>query len=118
MSDSRKKKRPNRADPQQRFIKAKRRNLLAEPGPKEVVIVLDGLKPNFNIGKIFRSADAFGIRKIHLIGIDYFDPAPAKGALRWVPAVFDDSFAPCSTTLREEGYELFVFTPHDGKPLE
>ncbi len=83
-----------------------------------MAIVLDSLKPNFNIGKIFRSADAFGVRKIHLIDTDFFDPAPAKGALRWVPAVFNSSFADCHRTLKEEGYHLFVFTPHDGESLQ
>ena len=67
----RKKRKKARLDAQQRFIKEKRRNLLAVPGPREMVIVLDGLKPTFNIGKIFRSADAFGVRKIHLINIDF-----------------------------------------------
>ena len=110
----RKKRKKARLDAQQRFIKEKRRNLLAVPGPREMVIVLDGLKPTFNIGKIFRSADAFGVRKIHLINIDFFNPAPAKGSLRWIPAVFDDSFATCYSTLRQEGYEFFVLTPHSG----
>jgi len=100
-----------------RFLKQKRRNLLAVPGPREAVIVLDGLKPNYNIGKIFRSADAFGIRSVHLVGIGMFDPAPAKGSFRYVPAVFHDSFTSCHDRLAGEGYELFVFTPHGGEPL-
>ena len=52
------------------------------------MIVLDHLKPAFNIGKIFRSADAFGAREVHLVGIDFFDPAPAMGSFKWVPARF------------------------------
>ena len=114
----RKKRKQLRLDAKQRFIREKRRNLLAEPGPQQVVIVLDGLQPTFNIGKIFRSGDAFGVRRIHLIGTDFFDPTPAKGSFRWVPAVFDNSFAACHQTLRKEGYEFFVFTPHDGAPLQ
>ena len=102
----------------QRFTKQKRRNVLAQPGIRDVVIILDGLKPNYNIGKTFRSADAFGIRKIHLIGIDVFDPAPAKGSFRYVPAVFDDSFKDSYNALIEEGYEFFVFTPEGGRSLQ
>ncbi len=117
MGTSRKKRNRARENLEQRFIKQKRRNILAEPGPRDVVIVLDGLKPSYNIGKIFRSADAFGIRQVHLVGIDLFDPAPAKGSFRYVPAVFTDSFAASHTRLAEEGYELFVFTPHNGEPL-
>lgn len=103
---------------QQRFIKQKRRNLLAQPGPKDLVIVLDGLKPNYNIGKIFRSADAFGVKKIHLVNIDFFDPAPAKGSFRYVPAVFDTDFVTCYQKLKEEGYQLIIFNPQNGKPLQ
>ncbi len=114
----RKKRIQARDNLQQRFIKQKRRNLLAKPGPREMAIVLDGLKPTYNIGKIFRSGDAFGIYKIHLIGIDYFDPAPAKGSFRYVPAVFDKSFSTSHQSLKEEGYEFFIFTPHGGKPLQ
>lgn len=110
MSNSRKRSK-GRDNVQQRFIKQKRRNVLAKPGKREIVIVLDNLKPNFNIGKIFRSAEAFGINRIHLIGIDIFDPAPAKGSFRYVPAVFDDSFKNTFQTLSNEGYEFFVFTP-------
>lgn len=107
-----------RENAHQRFIKQKRRNLLAQPGPREVAIVLDGLKPSFNIGKIFRSADAFGARKIHLVGIDFFDPAPAKGSFRYVPAVFDENFNNCHQKLKEEGYTFFFFSPHGGKQLQ
>ena len=114
----RKKRKQLRLDAKQRFIREKRRNLLAEPGPQQVVIILDGLQPTFNIGKIFRSGDAFGVRKIHLIGTDFFDPTSAKGSFRWVPAVFDNCFAACHQALREEKYEFFVFTTHGGAPLQ
>ena len=114
----RKKRKQARYDAQRRFNKDKNRNLLAVPGPREVVIVLDGLKPSFNIGKIFRSGDAFGTREIHLVGTNFFDPGPAKGSFRWVPAVFDDCFATCHKTLADEGYDFFVFTPHGGQALQ
>lgn len=115
---SRKKRLQGRDNLLQRFTKQKRRNLLAQAGPREVVVVLDGLKPNFNIGKIFRSANAFGIRKIHLIDVDLFDPAPAKGSFRQVPAVFDENFQNCHLTLAQEGYDFFVFTTVGSKSLQ
>lgn len=95
----------------QRFAKQKQRNVLAQPGPRDLIVILDGLKPNYNIGKIFRSAEAFGVRQIHLAGIEAFDPAPAKGALKHVPAVFEERFANAYAKLREEGYAFFIFMP-------
>ena len=76
--------------------------------PHDCVLVLDRLKPTFNVGKIFRSAETFGCREIHLIDIDFFDPAPAMGAFRWVPAVFHKRFMTCYADLLEAGlYPLY-----------
>jgi tRNA G18 (ribose-2'-O)-methylase SpoU len=94
-----------------RFRRQKRLNPLAEPGRHPFVIVLDHLKPTFNIGKIFRSADAFGARAVHLVGIDFFDPAPATGSFKWVPARFHATFAACYTELKQQGYFFFTLEP-------
>jgi tRNA G18 (ribose-2'-O)-methylase SpoU len=106
-----------RAAAQRRFRRQKNANLLAPPGPHDFVIILDGLKPAFNIGKIFRSADAFGAREIHLVGIDFFDPAPAMGSFKWVPARFHDRFDACYHDLVKQGYTLFTLDPVRGTPL-
>ena len=95
-----------------RFKRAKRRNMVdAEPGLHQCILVLDGLKPDFNIGKIFRSADAFGVREIHLIGVKAFDPEPAKGSVRWVTFHPHDDFASCYAVLSEQGYAIVVLEP-------
>ncbi len=52
---------------QRRFRRQKQRNVLAKPGIHEMIIVLDHLKPSYNVGKIFRSADAFGVRRVDLV---------------------------------------------------
>ena len=83
----------------------------AEAGPRDCIIILDNLKPSFNVGKIFRSGDAFGIREIHLVGIDYFDAKSAKGSFKYVPASFHNSFAECYELLMARGYTLFVLEP-------
>ncbi|WP_298035742.1 TrmH family RNA methyltransferase [uncultured Desulfuromonas sp.] len=95
----------------QRYNKERQRNLLARPGAHDFVLVLDNLKPGFNVPKIFRSAEAFGAREVHLVNIGPFDPAPAKGSFRKVPARFHDDFRPCQDSLRSEGYDLFVLDP-------
>lgn len=91
------------------YQKDRNRNLLAQPGPHQCVIVLDKLKPSYNVAKIFRSAEAFGAHAVHLIDIGPFDPSPAKGSFRKVPARFHETFADCYASLTEQGYELRVF---------
>ena len=92
-------------------------NQLAVPGPHAGIVILDHLKPPFNIGKIFRSADAFGMREVHLVGIDYFDPGPARGSFKWVPAHFHSDFDSCYQVLRGQGYQLFATGPEADETL-
>jgi len=101
----------------QRYNKQRQRNLLAQPGPHDCVVVLDHLKAGFNVAKIFRSAQAFGAREVHLIGIGPFDPAPAKGAFKAVPARFHEAFAPCHAELHDRGYRLYTLEPGCGECL-
>ena len=93
------------------FRRHKNFNMLATPGVHEFIIVLDHVKSDFNIGKIFRSADAFGAREVHLIGIDKFNPASARGSFKWVPAQFHQQFGRCYDSLLERGYTLFTLEP-------
>lgn len=101
-------RRQRRAQALQRYEKERRRNALAAPGAHEFVVVLDNLKPGFNVAKIFRSAETFGAREVHLINVGPFDPAPAKGAFRKVPARFHDTIADCHAELTQRGYQLFT----------
>lgn len=103
--------RAERKNALKRYEKHRRRNLFAEHGVHPFVIVLDHLKAGFNVAKIFRSAEAFGAREIHLIGIGPFDPAPAKGAFKNVPAIFHEDFASCYSSLLEQGYALYALEP-------
>lgn len=95
----------------QRFKKHYRKNRLSKAGPHRFIIVLDHLKPAFNIGKIFRSADAFGAKEVHLVGIDFFDPAPAMGSFKWVPAIFHQNFEECREEIKKRGYSIFIMEP-------
>lgn len=97
---------------EKRYNKHLRHNkLYAEPGKHQFVIILDHLKPLFNIGKIFRSADGFGARAVHLVGTSYFDAKSAKGSLKWVPVVFNDSFEICYRDLEEEDFTFYLLDP-------
>jgi tRNA G18 (ribose-2'-O)-methylase SpoU len=94
-----------------RYEKERQRNVLAKPGVHDCALVLDSLKPGFNVAKIFRSAEAFGARAVHLIDIGPFDTNPAKGSFRKVPAAFHEDFASCYHQLTEDGYTLFLLEP-------
>jgi tRNA G18 (ribose-2'-O)-methylase SpoU len=59
--------------------------IMASPGPFPFVMILDHLKIDFNIGKIIRSAEAFGAHAVDVVGTSFFDPRPAKGCLKRVP---------------------------------
>lgn len=102
---------------EQRYRKNRQRNVMAEPGEHEFVIVLDNLKAGYNVPKIFRSAQAFGASAIHLVNIGVFDPAPAKGAFRKVPARFYDTYAQVHSTLLDAGYTLYAMMPGAPEPL-
>jgi len=113
----RRSKQDSRNQTAQRYEKQRRKNLLAEPGVHEFIIVLDHLKAGFNVPKIFRSAEAFGAREVHLINIGMFDPAPGKGAFKKVPARFYDSFDECYQKLKSQGYSIFTLEAERGNPL-
>jgi len=96
----------------ERFIRARRRSLVdARPGIHSCIVILDGLKPDFNIGKIFRIADALSIEEIHLINVDFFDPDTAKGSVRWVPFYQHDDFESCYNDVLGRGYQCFALEP-------
>jgi tRNA G18 (ribose-2'-O)-methylase SpoU len=101
-----------------RFERERRRNLRAQPGAGDLILVLDHLKPGFNVAKIFRSAQAFGAREIHLVAVGPFDPAPAKGALRAVPARFFDHFDESLQLLRAGDYCVFRLLADGGDALQ
>jgi len=92
----------------QRYDKQRQRNVMAKPGVHAFAVVLDNLKGGYNVPKIFRSAEAFGAHSVHLVNVDWFDPAPAKGSFRKVPAKFYDEFAACYNVLIEQGYTLYM----------
>ncbi len=100
-----------------RYEKERRKNILAKPGVHQFMLVLDQLKPGFNVAKIFRSAEAFGAAGVHLVDIGPFDPAPAKGSFRKVPAFFHQEFASCYRQLKEAGYSLFSLAPDAAQSL-
>lgn len=111
LRDLRRRIKRERINALKRFHRERQLNLLAEPGVHDFIIVLDNLKPNFNIGKIFRSADAFGAGEVHLINVSFFDPIPAKGSFKWVPARFHDTVQSSFKDLVNRGYAIYALEP-------
>lgn len=101
-----------------RYTKERQRNAAATAGRHKFILVLDHLQAGFNVPKIFRSAEAFGAHEIHLICIDPFDPAPAKGAFRKVPAQFHESTEECFAQLHQRDYQLFALEAGKGTALD
>lgn len=81
----------------------------ATPGPNSYVLVLDHLKVDFNIGKIIRSAEAFGASGVHIVGTAFFDPMPAKGCMKRVPFKMHKTFIESYMELKNQGYTFFAF---------
>ena len=89
----------------------KRLRTIASGRVRSVVPVLEEVADPHNASAILRSADAFGIERVHVI------PAPigfhasrqiAKGSQRWLELVRHPDAASCARALHAEGYRIFV----------
>jgi tRNA(Leu) C34 or U34 (ribose-2'-O)-methylase TrmL len=100
------------------FQRQKSINTLARPGVHDFVIVLDQLKPNFNVGKTIRSVEVFGGKEVYLIGIDFFNPYPSKGAFVHVPVKFISHFKSTYDSLRAQEYTMFALDPDATESLQ
>jgi tRNA G18 (ribose-2'-O)-methylase SpoU len=83
--------------------------VMSKPGPFSFVLILDHLKIDFNIGKIIRSADAFGAQAIDVVGTSFFDPLPAKGCLKRVPWTLTKNFQESYQRWDEQSFSFFAF---------
>lgn len=76
-----------------------------------MILVLDNLKPDFNVGKLFRSAEVLSIREMYLINIGFFNVGPAKGGFRKVKSTFFDTFDSAYQELLKQEYRIFALSP-------
>ncbi|MDR0691851.1 MAG: RNA methyltransferase [Prevotellaceae bacterium] len=84
-----------------------------QAGKLPLVLVLDNIRSQHNIGAAFRTADAFRIEKIYLCGISSPPPSAEihKAALGAEDAVawrYEKETMPLITRLREKGYTLIA----------
>lgn len=83
--------------------------LMSRPGAYSFVMILDNLKVDFNIGKIIRSAEAFGAHAVDVVGTLFFDPNPAKGCMKRVPWAMVKTFHESYMKWNAEGYTFYAF---------
>jgi tRNA G18 (ribose-2'-O)-methylase SpoU len=83
--------------------------IMAKPGPFPYVLILDHLKIDFNIGKIIRSAEAFGAQGIDVVGTSFFDPLPAKGCMKRVPWTMRNTFIESYQHYKSLGFTFYAF---------
>ena len=81
----------------------------AQEGIHDLIIVLDHLKGNFNMGKIIRTCETFSIKEVHIIGTKFFDPTTAKGALKRVKIYWYDDIDESISRLKKLDFKLIAF---------
>jgi len=83
-----------------------------------VVIVLDDVRSAYNVGSIFRTADAFRVSGIYICGISARPPhkdisKTALGATESVEWKYFQDVQEAVLTLKDEGYKVFAIEQVD-----
>lgn len=84
-----------------------------------VVLVLDNIRSQHNIGSVFRTADAFRVEKIFLCGISATPPnreiqKTALGATESVQWVYSEDVSAAVKNLKESGYQVVAVEQAEG----
>ena len=87
-------------------------------GKMPVVIVLDDVRSAYNVGSIFRTADAFRVSGIYICGISARPPhkdisKTALGATESVEWKYFQDVQEAVLTLKDEGYRVFAIEQVD-----
>ena len=80
---------------------------------KKVILVLNNIRSRFNVGAIFRTADAAGVEKIYLCGITPVPPHPkidkvSLGAEKNIPFEKKHSTSRVIDALKKEGFQIIA----------
>lgn len=96
------------------------RDLPAPRGARDegLAVVLDDLRSQWNVGAIFRTAEALGWGRVHLVGITPMPPAPglvrvALGAERQLPWDYHARALDLLDQLEGDGYEVWLLEQTD-----
>lgn len=80
---------------------------------KEIVLVLYNIRSRFNVGSIFRTADAAGVSKIFLCGITPQPPhhkidKVALGATKYIPWEYHKQTSRLLNKIKHKGFQVIA----------
>ena len=80
---------------------------------REIVLVLPNIRSCHNVGAMFRTSDAFGIKKMYLVGYTANPPKiqidkVALGAEKWIPWEKKDDIKEVVDELISQGYQILA----------
>ena len=95
-----------------------------KPAEQTIELILSDIRSTYNVGAIFRTADAVGVSKIYLVGIT---PAPldrfgrvrsdiaksALGAEQTMPWESVSTIIPLITKLKKKGFQIIAIEQSD-----
>jgi 23S rRNA (guanosine2251-2'-O)-methyltransferase len=93
---------------------------LAEKLP--IVVVLDNVRSAYNVGSVFRTADAFPVESIYLCGITGYPPnkeilKTALGATETVKWKYNKSTLAAIGELKDLGYKIYAVEQVEGSVM-
>lgn len=91
------------------FLVSTQDSFLPKGRPSSMVLVLDNVRSSFNVGSLFRSAEAFYLQAIHLCG---YTPTPDQaktansslGSQEWIEWKKHDNVIDCIEDLKKQNY--------------
>ncbi len=78
---------------------------------EDFCLILPNIRSAHNVGAMFRTADAFGVDKLYLLGYTASPPKPqidkvSLGAEQWIPWEKKKYTKPVLEKLRKQGFEI------------